>query len=98
MKLTFPSLNKRLMRGLLGLNAPAINAPAVGAFPVVPSDTTDLPSAVRAVTLRGGGVLSFVGVDGATHTTGELPAGTFALMASRIRATGTTATGITGWI
>lgn len=75
-----------------------LESPALGALAVTPSDSTDLATAIRAVTLGGGGTLSFVGVDGVTYTTGALPAGTYALRATRIRATGTTATDITGWI
>jgi len=33
-----------------------------------------------------------------TYTTGPLPVGTYPMLARRIRATGTTATGLTGWI
>lgn len=77
--------------------APGINAPAIGSYAVTPSDGADLPETIRAVTLNAGGTLSYVGLDGATYTTAALPAGTYALSASRIRATGTTATGITGW-
>ena len=96
--ITFPALNKRLMNGLFGLDAPALTAPAVGAFSVAPSNTNDLVSPIRAVTLVQGGTLSFIGIDGQTYTTGELPAGTYPLLASRILATGTTATDITGWV
>lgn len=73
------------------------NAPALAAYAVTPSDGADLPETIRAVSLNAGGTLSYVGLDGATYTTAALPAGTYALSASRIRATGTTATGITGW-
>ncbi|AXQ94453.1 hypothetical protein ORIO_23230 (plasmid) [Cereibacter azotoformans] len=75
-----------------------LDSPALGALAVTPSDSADLATAIRAVTIGGGGTLAFVGVDGTTCTTGELPAGTYALRASSIRATGTTATDITGWI
>ncbi|PTR14322.1 spike base protein, RCAP_Rcc01079 family (plasmid) [Cereibacter azotoformans] len=75
-----------------------LTAPASGALVITPSDGSDLPSAIRAVTLGGEGRLSFVGWDGQIHMTGPLPAGTYALLACRIRATGTTATDITGWI
>lgn len=77
----------------------SITGPAIGAFAITPNDTTDLSEEIRAITLNVGGTLSFIdSVDGSTHTTGELPAGTYVLLASRIRATGTTATGITGWV
>ncbi|RRH71986.1 spike base protein, RCAP_Rcc01079 family [Falsigemmobacter faecalis] len=74
--------------------------PAIGALAVTPSDSADLAQAVRAVTIGGeGGRLSFISSrDGQTYTTGELPPGTYPLCARRIRATGTTATGLTGWI
>jgi len=75
-----------------------ITAPALGAFAVTPSDSADLQETIRAVTLGTGGTLSFVGTDGATNTTAALPAGTYAMSATRIRATGTTAGDITGWI
>ncbi|WP_145104666.1 spike base protein, RCAP_Rcc01079 family [Cereibacter sediminicola] len=75
-----------------------LDSPALGALAVTPSDGIDLATAIRAVTIGGGGTLAFVGADGAIHTTGDLPAGTYALRASRIRATGTSATDITGWI
>ncbi|MCE6950247.1 hypothetical protein LAZ40_06365 [Cereibacter sphaeroides] len=75
-----------------------LTAPASGAMAITPSDANDLASAIRAVTLGGEGTLSFMGWDGQVHTTGPLPVGTYALLACRIRATGTTATNITGWV
>lgn len=74
------------------------SASAVGAFSVSPSDDTDLPHQVRAVTLGVGGVVSYDGWDGETYTTSTLPAGTYPMLAKRIRADATTATSITGWI
>jgi hypothetical protein len=76
-----------------------ITMSAVGAYAVTPNDSTDLTQPCRSVTLNAGGTLSFVSsVDGATYTTGALPAGSYPVLASRIRSTGTTATGITAWI
>ena len=76
------------------------NGPAIGAMALSPSDSTDLPQAIRGVTIGGaGGTLSFISSrDGQTYTTAILPAGTYALTARRVLATGTTATGLTGWI
>lgn len=74
-----------------------LTGPALGAFAVTPNDSADLASAIRAVTIGGDGTLSYVS-GGLTYTTGTLPAGTYPLFAERIRATGTTATNITGWI
>ncbi len=76
----------------------SITSGAVGAFSVTPSDSADLTESVRAVTIATGGTVSFVGSDGQTYTTDELPAGTYPLFARRIRATGTTAAKITGWV
>lgn len=72
--------------------------PALESFVITPSDSADLPTHIRAITLNAGGKLSWVSVHGATHTTAALPPGTYPLLASRIRATGTTATGLTGWV
>jgi hypothetical protein len=72
-------------------------SPAIGAVAVTPSDTTDLDFSIRAVTINGAGTISYI-LDTVTYTTGTLPVGTYAMQADRIRATGTTATGITGWI
>lgn len=79
-------------------HAAGLDSPALGALPVIPSDTLPLAQRIRALTLNGPGTLSFVTWDGAVSTTGPLPSGTYALCATHVRATGTTATGITGWI
>lgn len=75
-----------------------LDSPALGALSVIPSDTLPLSQRIRALTLNGPGTVSIVNWDGAVSTTGPLPAGTYALCATHVRATGTTATGITGWI
>lgn len=77
-----------------------INSPAIGGFAITPSDTADLSSEVRSVTIgTAAGVLKYISSrDGKTYTTGSLPVGTYPMFASRILATGTTATGLTGWI
>ena len=75
------------------------NGPAIGSFPITPADGTDLATDIRAITLNAGGTLSWVSVDdNAVKTTAALPPGTYPLLARRIRATGTTATGLTGWV
>lgn len=75
-----------------------IESGALGAFAITPNNTTNLVEKVRAVTIGGPGVLVYDGWDGVTYTTGTLPAGSYPMLAQRIRATGTTATDITGWI
>lgn len=72
---------------------------ALGAFAVTPSDDTDLSSRIRMLTIgTAAGVVVYDGWDGVTYTTGPLPSGSYPMNARRIRATGTTATGLTGWI
>lgn len=74
------------------------NGTALGAFVITPNDSTDLAHHIRAITLSVDGTLSYVAWDGTTRTTDTLPAGTYPVAAKRVRATGTTATGLTGWI
>lgn len=74
------------------------NGPAIASFVVTPSDTTDLPDAIRAVTIGGAGTLAWRGPDGETNHTAALPVGTYTISADRILANGTTATAITGWV
>lgn len=73
--------------------------PAVKAYAIAPSDSTDLPNVIRSVTIgTSGGSISFVSsIDGLVYTTGPLPVGNYPLWAKRIRATGTSAVGLTGW-
>ncbi len=77
-----------------------VESPAIGAFAIEPSDSADLPQAIRAVTVGGaGGAISFVSSrTGLVSTTASLPPGTYPLFAARILAAGTTATGLTGWV
>lgn len=78
--------------------APGIESSAIGAYAVTPNDSTDLTEPCRAVTINASGTISYISsVDGQTYTSDTLPAGTYAFFASRIRSTGTTATGITAW-
>ncbi|MFN4062325.1 MAG: hypothetical protein ACK4IA_16450 [Paracoccus hibiscisoli] len=72
--------------------------PAIESIVVTPSNTEDLPVAIRAVTINAPGTISWINWTGVTCSTGPLPAGTYTMAASRIRATGTTASGITGWV
>ncbi|MFC3569209.1 spike base protein, RCAP_Rcc01079 family [Paracoccus simplex] len=74
------------------------NASAIGSYAITPSDGDDLPEVIRAVTLGASGTLAWRGLDGQTYETAALPAGTYAVSADRILATGTTATDITGWV
>ena len=81
-------------------HALSASGPAIAALSITPSDSSDLPVAVRAVTIGGsGGSLCFDSSrDGSSSTTAWLPPGTYPLCARRIRASGTTATLLTGWV
>ncbi|WP_411838663.1 hypothetical protein [Paracoccus sp. ME4] len=74
------------------------SGPAIQSIVVTPSDSADLPVAVRAVTINAPGTIAWINWTGVACMTGPLPAGTYTMAAARIRATGTTATGITGWV
>lgn len=76
------------------------SGPAVGAFSVLPSDTEDLPSPIRSLTIgvTAGAVKYVSALDNQTYTTDALPLGTYPLWAKKIFATGTGAAGLTGWI
>jgi hypothetical protein len=73
----------------------AVESPAFNAFPVTPSDTVDLAHVACAIYCGGAGDLSLVTVNGDTVTLVALVSGLIhPITASRIRATGTTATSI----
>lgn len=72
--------------------------PALGSFAVTPNDGSDLTTNVRSITINGAGTVRWTHWDGTVHNTNVLPVGAHPMMASRIHATGTTATQITGWV
>lgn len=79
--------------------SPGLDSPALSAALITPSDTVDLAAPVRAVTIgtTAGAVKYTHARNGLVFTTGPLPVGTYSIWARRIWATGTTATGLTGW-
>lgn len=81
-------------------NVPGVESPAIGAFAIVPADGADLISEIRAITIgQAAGTLAFISSrDGQAYATGPLPLGTYAVFASRVLASGTSASGLTGWI
>lgn len=65
---------------------------------VTPSDDTDLPVVSQWIYLADGGAMTLTTAGGQTLTTPALNAGWHLIEASRIHATGTTASGImVGW-
>ncbi|MFN7224038.1 MAG: hypothetical protein ACK4MS_08465 [Paracoccaceae bacterium] len=79
-------------------HARGVAASAEASFVITPSDTVNLPEAIRQITLGSGGTLRWTGRDGMINVTGVLPAGSYPIAALRIHTTGTTATGLTGWV
>ena len=77
-----------------------LDGPSLGGKVITPSDTVDLPNPVRAVTIgtQGGTIRYTHARTGEICTTGPLPINSYSIWASRIWATGTTATGLTGWV
>lgn len=74
------------------------NCPALWSFAITPNDDTDLTDYIRAITLNAGGTVAYHDWNGTARATADLPAGTHVLLARRILATGTSATGITGGV
>lgn len=76
-----------------------VNGPSLGPVAITPNDDADLPTPIRAITIGGdAGTISIIGINGGTYTSDTLPNGTYPVFARRVRSTGTTATGLTGWI
>ena len=74
-------------------------APAQGSFVITPNNSVDLALAVRQITIgTDSGTIAWQGADGVTQNTGPLPLGTYPIAAHRVLVTGTTATGLTGWV
>ena len=70
-------------------------APASHAAAVVPSDTADLPYASKRLFVGGGGAVALITIGGDAVTYSNVAAGTYLqVRASRVLATGTTATTI----
>ena len=74
--------------------ARSIQGPATDAFPVTPDDTTDLPMVAIALYVESGGTLVVNTVAGETRTINVADFSILPLGTSRVRATGTTASGI----
>lgn len=68
--------------------------PAQHAALVTPSDSTDLTNVTRAIYVAVAGDVSLIMQDGAQFTWPGMAVGYHPVRASRIRSTGTTATGI----
>jgi hypothetical protein len=71
--------------------------PAEDCFPITTSDSVDLEVNTRALVIAVGGAVKFTTESGQTRTC-TFPAGVIPIRVSRVWATGTTATGISGLV
>lgn len=81
------------------MTIPALKSSAspTGAFAVTPNDGADLPRPVRGLSVAGDGTVVIDDLEGNTAVSLYLVAGAiFPQRCRRVRATGTTATGIVG--
>lgn len=74
--------------------AESLESPPSNLIAVTPDDAADLPSASRGLNVAQGGMVRVTTVGGTTGTLMIEAGGVFPLRATRIWATGTTATGI----
>lgn len=87
------------MTDLFANHAPSLQGPATDAFAITPNDTTNLGQATRALYCGSGGSLSITMLSGATVTFDSLPDGSLLpVRASKVLATGTTASSILGLV
>jgi hypothetical protein len=78
-------------------HSPGLNAPAYGAFQITPSDSAELPQVTRAIFIGGEGNLSVTMANGDTVVlTAVQPGMIYPLRCSKVRQSGTSASGIVG--
>lgn len=75
---------------------PSLQSPAVGIEEITPDDLTDLANVTRALNVATAGTVRVIAADGSTGDIFVAAGITFPIRASRVLATGTTATGIRG--
>lgn len=76
---------------------PGLESPPSRAFAISPSDAADLAQPIRGLMVATAGDVSFTTIAGDVITLPTLQPGVqYAILASRVRATGTTATGLVG--
>ena len=79
-------------------HAKGLTSPLSGGFPIAPSDAEDLAFVTRQIRITGGGgTLAVVWQSGAETIEPVLAGDVLDWRATRIKATGTTATGIRGY-
>lgn len=77
--------------------APGLTGPIIGGFDITPDDGSDLSELPRALMVSGAGDVAVEFVNGTSMTLPGLQVGViYAIRPQRVRASGTTATGIKG--
>lgn len=77
----------------------SVTAPAVDAFPITPDDNNNLTQTVRAIYVGNAGDVNLVTAGGSTVTfTGLSGSTVLPVTTTRVRASGTTASGIIGLV
>ncbi|MBW0157490.1 hypothetical protein OE699_03210 [Sedimentimonas flavescens] len=82
------------MRNPFENRAPALHGPALDMVPVSPADGADLTDVASALYVETGGAVSFVTLAGAVRTVSVADKSILPVAVRRVRATGTTASGI----
>ena len=76
----------------------SLDSPASDVFPITPNDVTDLAVTTRAIRANTGGDVMLVTLEGNERACKFADGETRAIRATRIKATGTTATGLEGMV
>ena len=76
----------------------ALDSPASDVFPITPNDASNLAMATRAIRANGAGDVVLVTVAGNERTCKFAAGETRPIRATRVKATGTTATGLEGMV
>lgn len=86
------------MPDIYASNTPDLTSPLIGGFAITPSDSTDLAQMTRQIRVTGSsGAIAVIWADG-TQTVEPVSAGeSLDWRLVRVRATGTTATGLRGY-
>lgn len=83
------------MSDLFDTHTSGLESPASHVMEITPSDSTDLPMASRAINVAQSGLVQVTTVSGSTAAVYIAAGVAFPVRATRIWATGTTASGIT---
>lgn len=81
-------------------NNPIASSPAISLVAITPSDSTDLTTAVRSIYVGVGGDVCVIDTAGNTVTHVGAPQGSYLgpFTVARVKATGTTATNLIGYV